>query len=42
LPFTLNGTANNCLVTSGSIDSVSSRGAQTFTINGVSYLNQMS
>jgi endo-1,4-beta-xylanase len=42
LPFALTGTANTCLVTSGTIDSVSSRGAQTFTINGVSYLNQMS
>jgi endo-1,4-beta-xylanase len=42
LPFVLTGTANTCLVTSGTIDSVSSRDAQTFTINGVSYLNQMS
>jgi endo-1,4-beta-xylanase len=42
LPLVLNGAANTCLVTSGTIDSVSSRGAQTFTINGVSYLNQMS
>ena len=42
LPFVLNGTANTCLVTSGTIDSVSSRGAHTFTINGVSYLNQVS
>lgn len=42
LPLVLNGAANTCLVTSGTIDSVSSRGAQTFTINGVSYLNQLS
>ena len=42
LPFVLSGTANTCLVTAGTIDSVSSRSAQTFTINGVSYLNQMS
>jgi endo-1,4-beta-xylanase len=42
LPLVLNGAANTCLVTSGTIDSVSSRGAQTFTINGVSYVNQLS
>jgi endo-1,4-beta-xylanase len=42
LPAVLNGAANACLVTSGTIDSVSSRGAQFFTINGVSYLNQLS
>jgi len=42
LPLVLNGAANACLVTSGTIDSVASQGAETFTINGVSYLNQMS
>jgi endo-1,4-beta-xylanase len=42
LPFVLNGAANTCLVTSGTIDSVASRAAQTFTINGVSYVNQLS
>ena len=42
LPLVLNGAANTCLVTSGTIDSVSSRGAETFTINGVSYVNQLS
>jgi endo-1,4-beta-xylanase len=42
LPFVLNGAANTCLVTSGTIDSVASRSAETFTINGVSYLNQFS
>lgn len=39
LPTLLNGPANVCLVTSGTIDSVSSRLASTFTINGVSYAN---
>ena len=39
LPTVLNGAANVCLVTSGTIDSVASRLAQTFTINGVSYNN---
>jgi len=39
LPVVLNGPANVCLVTSGTIDSVSSRLASTFTINGVSYAN---
>lgn len=42
LPLLLNGAANTCLVTSGTIDSVGSRGAETFTINGVSYINQLS
>lgn len=42
LPLVLNGAANVCLVTAGTIDSVASRGAQTFTINGVSYANQSS
>lgn len=42
LPLVLNGAANTCLVTSGTIASVASRGAETFTINGVSYINQMS
>jgi endo-1,4-beta-xylanase len=42
LPLVLNGAANTCLVTSGTIESVSSRGADTFTINGVSYVNQLS
>ena len=42
LPFVLNGPANTCLVTSGTIDSVGSQGAETFTINGVSYTNQWS
>ena len=39
LPTVLNGPANICLFTSGTIDSVSSRQASTFTINGVSYAN---
>jgi endo-1,4-beta-xylanase len=39
LPTVLNGPANVCLYTSGTIDSVSSRLAETFTINGVSYAN---
>jgi endo-1,4-beta-xylanase len=39
LPLALNGPANACLFTSGTIDSVSSRLAETFTINGVSYKN---
>ena len=39
LPTVLNGAANTCLVTSGTIDSVASKGAETFTINGVSYNN---
>jgi hypothetical protein len=39
LPTVLSGPANLCLVTSGTIDSVSSRLADTFTINGVSYAN---
>jgi endo-1,4-beta-xylanase len=39
LPTVLNGPANVCLFTSGTIDSVSSRLADTFTINGVSYAN---
>ena len=39
LPTVLNGPANVCLFTSGTIDSVSSRLADTFTINGVSYKN---
>jgi endo-1,4-beta-xylanase len=39
LPTILNGAANVCLFTSGTIDSVSSKGAETFTINGVSYNN---
>jgi endo-1,4-beta-xylanase len=42
MPLVLNGAANTCLVTSGTIDSVASRNAQTFTINGVSYLNRFS
>jgi endo-1,4-beta-xylanase len=42
LPTVLIGAANTCLVTSGVIDSVGSRGAETFTINGVSYANQWS
>ena len=40
LPTVLNGAANVCLVTAGTIDSVASRAAETFTINGVSYANQ--
>jgi endo-1,4-beta-xylanase len=39
LPTVLNGPANVCLFTSGTIDSVASKLAQTFTINGVSYAN---
>ena len=39
LPTVLNGPANVCLFTAGTIDSVASRLAQTFTINGVSYTN---
>jgi endo-1,4-beta-xylanase len=39
LPTVLNGPANVCLFTSGTIDSVSSRLVDTFTINGVSYAN---
>jgi endo-1,4-beta-xylanase len=39
LPTVLNGPANVCLFTSGTIDSVSSRLAETVTINGVSYTN---
>jgi len=39
LPTVLNGPANVCLFTSGTIDSVASRLAETFTINGVSYNN---
>ena len=39
LPTVLNGPANVCLFTSGTIDSVSSRLADTVTINGVSYTN---
>ncbi len=39
LPMLLNGPANVCLYTSGTIDSVASRLADTFTINGVSYKN---
>lgn len=42
LPLVLNGAANMCMVTSGTIDSVASQGAETFTINGVSYANQLS
>jgi len=42
LPLVLNGAANACLVTSGTIDSVGSRSAEAFTINGVSYVNQFS
>jgi endo-1,4-beta-xylanase len=42
LPIVLNGAANACWVTSGTIDSVASQGAETFTINGVSYTNQAS
>lgn len=42
LPLVLNGAANTCMVTSGTIDSVASQGAETFTINGVSYANQLS
>ncbi len=38
LPLVLNGAANTCLVASGTIDSVASRGAETFTNNGVSYV----
>jgi endo-1,4-beta-xylanase len=39
LPTVLNGAANVCLVTAGTIDSVASKGADIFTINGVSYVN---
>jgi endo-1,4-beta-xylanase len=39
LPLLLNGPANVCLYTGGTIDSVASRQAETFTINGVSYNN---
>jgi endo-1,4-beta-xylanase len=39
LPTVLNGPANVCLFTSGTIDSVASKLADTFTINGVSYAN---
>ncbi|MCU6501161.1 endo-1,4-beta-xylanase [Rugamonas sp. A1-17] len=39
LPTVLNGAANVCLVTAGTIDSVASKGAGTLTINGVSYAN---
>ena len=39
LPLVLNGAANVCLFTSGTINSVASRMADTFTINGVSYRN---
>jgi endo-1,4-beta-xylanase len=39
LPTLLNGPANVCLYTEGTIDSVASRLAETFTINGVSYNN---
>ncbi len=39
LPTVLNGPANVCLFTSGTISSVASRLADTFTINGVSYKN---
>lgn len=39
LPTVLSGPANVCLVTAGTIDSVSSKLADTFTINGVSYVN---
>ena len=39
LPTVLNGAANVCLFTSGTIDSVASRLAETLTINGVSYTN---
>lgn len=39
LPTVLNGPANVCLYTAGTIDSVSSRLAQTVTINGVSFTN---
>jgi endo-1,4-beta-xylanase len=39
LPTVLNGPANVCLSTSGTIDSVASRLADTLTINGVSYAN---
>jgi endo-1,4-beta-xylanase len=42
LPIALNGAANACWVTSGTIDSVVSQGVDTFTINGVSYANQAS
>jgi endo-1,4-beta-xylanase len=42
LPTVLNGPANVCLYTSGTIDSVASRLAETFTINGVSYKNVVS
>jgi endo-1,4-beta-xylanase len=39
LPTVLNGPSNVCLFTSGTITSVASRLADTFTINGVSYKN---
>jgi endo-1,4-beta-xylanase len=39
LPTVLNGPANVCLFTAGTISSVASRLADTFTINGVSYKN---
>jgi endo-1,4-beta-xylanase len=42
LPAVLNGPADTCLVTSGTIDSVGSRGADILTINGVSFKNQWS
>jgi endo-1,4-beta-xylanase len=42
LPTVLNGAANTCLVTGGTIDSVGSWGADIFTINGVSYNNRWS
>jgi endo-1,4-beta-xylanase len=39
LPTVLNGPANVCLFTAGTIDSVASRLADIVTINGVSYTN---
>jgi len=42
LPKVFTGTADTCIVTSGSIDSVNSWGAEVVEINGVSYNSQWS
>lgn len=38
LPVVLSGVADTCLVTSGTIDGVGSRGAETFTIKALVWL----